>query len=270
MKKREKMTNRCIQLCNDPSVGYSQYRRLRNPDVDCSSLMYLCAAYAGYAMPAGAHDGWSGAGYTGTMLRDFTAAGFTAKRWDGDWEPLPVGTIMLNEYYHTEMIVDWHNFGGAHIDENGDIVGAQGGDQTGNEVSIVPIYEYWAGWDWALVPPENAAVPQPVPEQKPTGQEDIDRLAKEVIGGLWGNNPQRAEMLKSAGIDYRAVQQRVNEILANGNMNAGNVPPAPDLDPVAWDVIRGKYGNNPERIARLTSAGYDAVAVQERVNELLR
>ena len=41
------------------------------------------------------------------------------------------------------------------------------------------------------------------------------------------------------------------------------------LDTVANEVIQGLWGNGQERYDNLTSAGYDAQAVQDRVNELL-
>jgi hypothetical protein len=42
------------------------------------------------------------------------------------------------------------------------------------------------------------------------------------------------------------------------------------LNDIAREVIRGNWGNNPERARRLTAAGYDAAVVQRRVNEMLR
>lgn len=39
---------------------------------------------------------------------------------------------------------------------------------------------------------------------------------------------------------------------------------------IAREVIAGKWGNGSERIKRLTAAGYDAQAVQQRVNALLK
>lgn len=45
----------------------------------------------------------------------------------------------------------------------------------------------------------------------------------------------------------------------------GNKP----IDTVAQEVISGAWGNDPERTQRLTAAGYDANAVQSRVNALL-
>ena len=47
--------------------------------------------------------------------------------------------------------------------------------------------------------------------------------------------------------------------------------PSPDktIDELATEVIQGKWGNEPERSKRLTEAGYDARAVQDRVNEML-
>lgn len=41
----------------------------------------------------------------------------------------------------------------------------------------------------------------------------IDEVAREVIAGKWGNNPQRKKNLEEAGYDYSVVQKRVNEML---------------------------------------------------------
>lgn len=42
---------------------------------------------------------------------------------------------------------------------------------------------------------------------------DLDLVAHEVIQGVWGNGLDRKERLTRAGYDYKAVQQRVNQIL---------------------------------------------------------
>ena len=39
---------------------------------------------------------------------------------------------------------------------------------------------------------------------------------------------------------------------------------------IAKEVLDGKWGNNPERIQKLSAAGYDAVKVQDKVNELIK
>lgn len=41
----------------------------------------------------------------------------------------------------------------------------------------------------------------------------IDKVAREVIQGKWGNNPRRAQLLRVAGYNPSIVQARVNEIL---------------------------------------------------------
>ena len=45
-------------------------------------------------------------------------------------------------------------------------------------------------------------------------------------------------------------------------------PSLKSLDVIAKEVLDGKWGNDPERTKKLTSAGYDAKAVQAKVNEL--
>ena len=89
----------------------------------------------------------------------------------------------------------------------------------------------------------------------------VQDVAKEVINGQWGNNPDRQKKLEAAGYNYQEVQNAVNSILK------GNA--ATDLTTIAKEVILGKWGNGQERIDRLKVAGYSPTAVQKRVNELV-
>lgn len=41
----------------------------------------------------------------------------------------------------------------------------------------------------------------------------IDEVARQVIAGHWGNNPERRRRLEGAGYNYAAVQARVNQLL---------------------------------------------------------
>lgn len=95
----------------------------------------------------------------------------------------------------------------------------------------------------------------------PTPSKSVQDVAKEVINGQWGNNPERKEALEKAGYDYQEVQNAVNAILK------GNA--ATDLTAIAKEVILGKWGNGQERIDRLKVAGYSPTAVQKRINELV-
>lgn len=42
------------------------------------------------------------------------------------------------------------------------------------------------------------------------------------------------------------------------------------MEELAKEVIDGKWGNGSDRKSRLTAAGYDYSAVQDKVNELLK
>ena len=94
---------------------------------------------------------------------------------------------------------------------------------------------------------------------------DLDSVAQEVLQGLWGNGQERYDSLSNAGYDAQAVQDRVNSLL-NGEYSQSNYA---NLDDVANEVIQGLWGNGQNRFENLTNAGYDAQAVQNRVNELL-
>lgn len=89
-----------------------------------------------------------------------------------------------------------------------------------------------------------------------------EQLAREVIGGLWGNGIDREAKLTAAGYDYAAVQSEVNRILKEGSAKKS-------VDTIAIEVIRGKWGAGEERRQRLTAAGYDYDTVQKRVNDIV-
>ena len=59
---------------------------------------------------------------------------------------------------------------------------------------------------------------------------------------------------------------------SKGNVVYPKSQPAPtkkSVDEIAREVIRGDWGNGSDRTKRLSAAGYDANAVQNRVNEIL-
>jgi hypothetical protein len=94
---------------------------------------------------------------------------------------------------------------------------------------------------------------------------DLDSVAQEVLQGLWGNGQERYDSLTNAGYDAQAVQDRVNSMLSGDDSYTSDY----DIDEIANQVLQGVWGNGQERYDNLTNAGYDAQAVQNRVNELL-
>ena len=94
---------------------------------------------------------------------------------------------------------------------------------------------------------------------------DLDSVANEVLQGVWGNGQERYDSLTNAGYDAQAVQERVNSILSGDDSDTSDY----DIDVIANQVLQGVWGNGQERYDNLTNAGYDAQAVQNRVNELL-
>ena len=94
----------------------------------------------------------------------------------------------------------------------------------------------------------------------------LNTIANEVVQGLWGNGQERFDNLTNAGYNAQAVQDTVNNIL-NGETTSDSANSY--LDSVANEVIQGLWGNGQERYDNLTREGYDAQAVQDRVNSLL-
>lgn len=102
----------------------------------------------------------------------------------------------------------------------------------------------------------------PAPANPSTPSGSLDAIAQAVIRGEYGNGAERQRRL---GSRYNEVQARVNQLLGGGGAPAAK-PAAPNIDALADAVIRGEYGNGPERQRRL---GNNYAAVQARVNQKL-
>lgn len=131
-----------INIAKDNSHGYDQPNRW-GPDYDCSSLVYEAFRVGGgFDLPV--HSG-----YTGTMINDFTAVGFTWYSGMGNnVSNLIRGDILLDIDAHTEIYIGSEMNVGAHINEFGGVRGGQTGDQTGREISVGNYYS--KPWDGIL------------------------------------------------------------------------------------------------------------------------
>ena len=131
--------------CGTANLGYDQWNRWAFPEpgdattpgeCDCSSLVYHCAELAGFDVPK------SGTRYTGTMMRDFTKAGF---QWIADtstnnWK---TGDILYKDG-HTAIWTGKY-IAEAYGDETGGSHCGKDGDQ-GNETRLSPKRAGWLGY----------------------------------------------------------------------------------------------------------------------------
>ncbi len=131
-----------LAIADDASHGYDQGNRW-GPDYDCSSLIYEgFRVGGGFTLPT--HSG-----YTGSMVSDFTSAGFTWLPGKGNSQSeCQRGDILLNQGAHVELYLGEGMNVGAHINEFGGTTGGQTGDQTGNEISKGAYYSF--PWDGIL------------------------------------------------------------------------------------------------------------------------
>ena len=108
------------------------------------------------------------------------------------------------------------------------------------------------------------------PAKEPMIPEEIDKVAKEVLDGKYGNGNERRSKLLLAGYDYSAVQNRVNELVAERE-KTNSVDPTPKFttEEMVQKVINGEYGNGDERKQRLEAEGYDYRKIQNAVNQAL-
>ena len=237
----------------DDSHGYCQTHRWgTDGDYDCSGAVITAWQQAGVPVKT------NGATYTGNMLAVFKKTGFqdvTSSVNVISGAGLKRGDVLLTPGKHTAMYCGNGKEVEASINEKGTATGGTPGDQTGKEFLIQSYRNF--PWKYVLRYPEENV-------QSGTTGKSVSEIAKEVIQGKWGYNPERKQLLEAAGYNYQEIQNEVNAQLT------GKISSSVDLTAVAKEVIRGKWGVNPERKQRLEAAGYDPVAVQKKVNELLK
>lgn len=102
----------------------------------------------------------------------------------------------------------------------------------------------------------NSLSTKPTTNTTPVKKSNTE-IAKEVINGKWGNGADRKQRLTASGYDYNAVQAEVNKLLNKGTVNVVKK----SNEEIAKEVIKGKWGNNPERKKKLIAAGYDYNAI---------
>ena len=120
---------------------------------------------------------------------------------------------------------------------------------------VVKWYNFFKQGDVAVVQP-----PRP-----PAARKSNTQIAAEVWAGKWGTGSDRAARLKKAGYNPTLIQQLVNKGV--GKRGVVDDPKRKSNATIAAEVIAGKWGNGPDRVRRLTRAGYDAAAVQREVNK---
>ncbi len=90
-------------------------------------------------------------------------------------------------------------------------------------------------------------------------------VVQRVLAGAYGNGDARKANLIRAGYNYDEVQRAVNAALG---VKAKTISRKSDTA-IANEVIQGKWGNNPQRSAKLQRAGYNPNAIQALVNRKL-
>lgn len=67
----------------------------------------------------------------------------------------------------------------------------------------------------------------------------------------------------------RRAQEWYDKMTCSSTETTPSTPASKGVDEIAAEVIAGAWGNGQDRVNRLSAAGYDVNAVQQRVNELL-
>ncbi|MGN0398840.1 MAG: GH25 family lysozyme [Blautia sp.] len=258
MSKVEKATQQMEAWAKDDTHGYDQtYRWGEKGDFDCSAAVFQALENAG--IPAKTYSfSKYGCAYTGTMVAVLTHFGFKNVIGSVNLSTgagLKRNDILLNDKHHVAMYCGNGKEVEASINEKGTATGGQPGDQTGKEFLI----RSYRNYPWTHVFRLEESGTSGTSEKK-----TVSEVAKEVIAGKWGNGDDRKTALTNAGYNYSEVQAEVNKLLSGQSS-----VPKKTVEEIAKEVIAGKWGNGDARKTALTKAGYDASAVQKKVNELL-
>jgi len=84
------------------------------------------------------------------------------------------------------------------------------------------------------------------------------------VTAMWNATKTRTQ-------NYLARREKAYKAVIALNLSGtSSASPLKSIDEIAKEVIRGSWGNGQDRVNRLTTAGYDAKAVQTKVNLLLK
>ena len=89
------------------------------------------------------------------------------------------------------------------------------------------------------------------------------------VYGLWQYSSNGSVSGISGRVDMNESFKDYPSIIGGGKPTPQPSTPTKSVDEIAREVINGAWGNGDDRKNRLTAAGYDYNAVQNRVNELL-
>ena len=134
----EYFCDRMVWYCEECNLGYGQDTRWNvydGGDADCSSLIITALRDAGFDT--------GDASYTGNLLPALAVRGWTLTH-----PPLQRGDILLAPGAHVAAYIGNGQIAEAAINENGDIISGQPGDQTGQETRVTNYYDY--PWDYIL------------------------------------------------------------------------------------------------------------------------
>lgn len=176
-----------------------------------------------------------------------------------DVNSLQLGDVVVMRPNHIGF---FDGYNGGYMRILGQNQGGRANSAGGSAFNVVNIAKSSFAGAFRLKKWATAPAPTPAPAPRPT--KSIDEVAKEVLRGDWGNGDARTARLRSAGYDPNAVQAKVNQLLAGSP-----APAKKSIDEVAREALRGDWGNGDDRKRRLTEAGYDYTAVQNKVNQLL-
>lgn len=92
----------------------------------------------------------------------------------------------------------------------------------------------------------------------------VGNLYKVQVGAfsVKANAEAMLKKVKSAGFDCFITTEKGSPVKTQPSLKS--------IDEIAKEVIQGKWGNGSTRVTKLTQAGYDPKAVQNRVNQMLK
>lgn len=104
-----------------------------------------------------------------------------------------------------------------------------------------------------------------VKEYKKLTDEEIIKIATDVLDNKYGTGEERKKKLEAEGYDYTVIQNKVNQLIEQNPEKTNKKA----IDQLVTDIFNGLYGNGEERKKKLEAEGYDYTTVQNAVNKAL-
>ena len=126
-------------------------------------------------------------------------------------------------------------------------------------------YDVWLA-DWRNSPSEKWLKKSGVHQYSANGEASGDGIKTTDMNNIFYDYPS---IIRNLGFNGFIASYKLPGKIEKPTEDVERKIPEKSIDLIAREVLAGKWGNGPDRVARLKKAGYNYDAIQKRVNQIL-